>query len=80
MDKLTSIKSKFFNKIDTVHGHCEECGEESIMVGIVQDFYRCTNCGEDTKQHVNGSIRYMKLSESDKKYIKENSNGETKIY
>ena len=34
-----------FNKIDTVHGHCEECEEEAIMVAIVQEYYRCTNCG-----------------------------------
>jgi uncharacterized Zn finger protein len=63
-----------FRKIDTVHGHCEECGEEAILVAIVSEYYRCTNCGHDTKQHINGSIRYMKLSESDKNFIKENVN------
>ena len=62
---------KLFNKIDTVHGHCEYCQEEAIMVAIVSEFYRCTNCGEDTKQHINGSIRYLKLDESDKKWLKE---------
>jgi PHP family Zn ribbon phosphoesterase len=60
-----------FNKIDTVHGFCEECEEEVILVAIVQEFYRCTNCGHDTKQHVNGRIRYMSLSESDRKFIKD---------
>jgi len=65
-------KFKTFNKIDTVHGVCEECQEDSILVAIVSDFYRCTNCGHDTKQHINGSIRYLKLDESDKKWIKEN--------
>ena len=63
-----------FNKIDTVHGICEECEEDSILVAIVSDFYRCTNCGHDTKQHINGSIRYLKLDESDKKWIKDNVN------
>ena len=62
---------KLFNKIDTVHGNCEECGEETILVAIVQEYYRCTNCGHDTKQHVNGRIRYMSLSESDRNFIKE---------
>ena len=67
---------KIFHKIDTVHGICEECQEDSILVAIVSDFYRCTNCGHDTKQHINGRIRYMSLSESDRKYIKEhNKNG-----
>ena len=49
-------KFKVFNKIDTVHGICEECEEDTILVAIVSDFYRCTNCGHDTKQHINGSI------------------------
>ena len=63
---------KAFSTIDTVHGFCEECEQESILVGVVTDYYRCTNCGADTRQHINGSIRYMKLSESDKAYIKQN--------
>ena len=71
---------KVFHKIDTVHGHCEECEEESILVAIVSDFYRCTNCGADTRQHINGSIRYLRLSESDKAYIKLNVNKTTWSY
>ena len=60
-----------FNKIDTVQGHCSEWREEVILVAIVQDYYRCTNCGHDTKQHVNGRIRYMQLTEDDKKFLRE---------
>ena len=60
-----------FSNIDTVVGHCHHCNEESILVAIVSEFYRCTNCGADTRQHVNGSIRYLKLSESDKSFIRE---------
>mgnify|MGYP003642347736 FL=1 len=63
---------KLFQKIDTVHGVCEECEEETILVAIVSEFYRCTNCGHDTKQHINGRIRYLKLDDTDKKFIKEN--------
>jgi len=59
------IELKLFNKVDTVVGHCEYCDENAILVGIVEDYYRCTHCGEDTKQHINGRIRYMKLEESD---------------
>ena len=62
---------KTFANIDTVHGHCEQCEEESILVSVVSDYYRCTNCGADTKQHVNGSIRYLRISEKDKEFIKE---------
>ena len=65
--------TRLFTNIDTVNGICEECNEESILVAIVSDFYRCTNCGHDTKQHINGRIRYLRLDETDKKWIKENS-------
>ena len=61
---------KMFQNIDTVHGHCEECQEESILVAIVSEYYRCTNCGHDTRQHVNGSIRYLKLDERDKEWLR----------
>ena len=39
-------------------------------MAIVSEFYRCTNCGADTKQHINGRISYIQLSESDKKFLK----------
>ena len=68
-DKKILIKA--FNNIDTVQGVCENCEEETILVGIVTEFYRCTNCGSDTKQHINGSIRYLQLSEKDKNWLKE---------
>ena len=68
MSKLTRV----FSKIDTVHGICEECEEDTILVAIVSDFYRCTTCGHDTRQHINGRIRYLRLDDSDKKWIKEN--------
>ncbi len=66
-----SNKFKTFSNIDTVHGICAECEEDTILVAIVSEYYRCTNCGADTKQHINGRIRYIKLSESDKKFIKD---------
>jgi len=68
-----SDKFKIFHRIDTVTGICEECNEEAILVAIVTEYYRCTNCGADTRQHINGSIRYLKLDESDKKWVKERS-------
>ena len=55
---------------------CEECKEETILVAIVTEFYRCTNCGHDTRQHINGSIRYLKLNERDKEFIKQNGQTE----
>ena len=65
-------KFKFKNSmfIDNVLGICPERKEEAFLVAIVHDYYRCTNCGEDTRQFVNGVIKYMKLSSDDKEFIK----------
>ena len=62
---------KLFNNIDTVQGTCEECKEETILVAVVSDFYRCTNCGSDTKQYINCRIRYLQLSDEEKNFLKE---------
>ena len=67
---------RLFNNIDTVNGYCDYCGEEGILVAIVPEYYRCTNCGEDTKQHINGSIRYLKLSKDDKEWLKNQKGSE----
>jgi len=67
---MTFKSVRLFNNIDTVNGHCDYCGEEAILVAIVPDYYRCTNCGEDTKQYINGSIKYLKLNDNDKEWLK----------
>ena len=59
--------SNFF--VDTVSGICPECKEHALLVAIVTDYYRCTNCGEDTRQYVNGSIKYLKLTDEDHKWL-----------
>ena len=72
-DKL----AQFLESIDTVHGHCPHCGEESILVAIVTDYYRCTVCGEDTKQYVNGSIKYLRISKEEEEWLKKRSSEST---
>ena len=62
---------KVFHKIDTVVGTCEECNEEAILVAIVTEYYRCTNCGDDIEQKVNGVIRYMKVNKETKMKLRE---------
>tara|TARA_R110002110_G_scaffold103714_1_gene262083 strand:- start:308 stop:550 length:243 start_codon:yes stop_codon:yes gene_type:complete len=61
-----------FSKIDTVMGKCIGCEERTILVAVVTDYYRCSNCGEDMRQYVNGSIKYLELTEKDKEYLKLN--------
>ena len=74
MEKL-SVKNKLhnsFKNINTVIGTCENCNEDTILVSIVSEYYRCVNCGADTKQHINGSIRYLQLTEEDKTWLRKN--------
>ena len=62
-------------QIDTVNGICPQCEEQAILVAIVTDYYRCTNCGEDTRQYVNGSIKYLRITNEDKKWLKKHKLG-----
>ena len=61
-----------FHNIDTVTGYCHQCEEDSVLVAIVTEFYRCTNCGADTKQHINGKIRYIRLTPDEQEYLRNN--------
>lgn len=67
---MTKNLESLLDSIDTVHGHCPECGEETILISIVEDYYKCTTCGEETKQYINGSIKYLKITEEDQRWLK----------
>ena len=69
-DKTHLIK---LGNIETVAGVCPHCEEDAILVAIVTDYYRCTTCGYDTKQYVNGSIKYIKLQEDEIEWLKNQS-------
>ena len=56
--------------VRTVSGTCPECHEDTLLVAIVTDYYRCTNCGEDTRQYVNGSIKYLKITKEDEEWLR----------
>jgi uncharacterized protein (DUF983 family) len=64
------VKTIKLGHIDTVSGICPQCEEDTILIAIVTDFYRCTSCGYDVRQYVNGSIKYLKLDNEDKKWLK----------
>jgi uncharacterized protein (DUF983 family) len=67
---MSNKLNNFLKSIDTVSGYCQHCSEETILVAIVDDYYRCTSCGEDTKQYINGSIRYIKLTQEDEIWLR----------
>ena len=51
---------------EIVSGHCPEWEMYTILVGLHRSFYRCTNCGFDVEQKVNGVIKYMRLDKNSK--------------
>ena len=44
---------------EIVNGKCPTCEEQTMLVGITPEVYRCINCGADLQQHVNGKISYL---------------------
>ena len=62
-----AIKQKIKFNTEVVKGLCPECDQDTLLVSLVPDFYRCSLCGNDLKQHINGKISYMPvLTTSDK--------------
>ena len=61
--------SKFFKrtfiklKPEIASGVCPHCEDVSSFVSIINDNYRCMNCGFDVKQKINGVIRYLPLGQ-----------------
>ena len=63
------IKKTIRFKTEVVNGVCPECNQETLLVSVVPEMYKCTVCGENLKQHINGKISYiptMALSEKEK--------------
>ena len=49
-------------KTEVTNGTCPICNETTVFVSIFSTIYRCITCGADTKQEVNGYIRFMPLA------------------
>ena len=46
-------------KTEVVNGVCPTCVQDTILISITRDFFRCITCGSDLKQHINGKISYI---------------------
>ena len=49
---------------EVVKGICPTCEEDTTLVGLTPEVYRCMNCGADLQQHVNGKISYLPVMTS----------------
>ena len=50
--------TKLFNT-EIVTGTCPTCDQKTLLVGIANSYYRCSACGVDLEQKVNGVIKYV---------------------
>ena len=48
-------------KPETTSRICPHCDAATSLISIVSDYYKCTNCGEEVKQEINGVIKYLPL-------------------
>ena len=44
------------------HGVCPTCEHEGLFVSINPKIFRCTTCGSDCKQYINGHIKYLPVA------------------
>ena len=49
-------------RTEVVNGVCPTCQADVIFVSLTEALYRCTNCGTDLEQKVNGVIQYIPAS------------------
>ena len=63
MDDTKWGKDTFGGKIDiqavVVNGICPTCESHVVFVSLYKNHYRCSNCGVDLEQKVNGVISYI---------------------
>ena len=53
------FKSKLKFKPEIITGVCPTCAEDTLLVSLTQEYYRCITCGTDLEQKVNGVIKYI---------------------
>ena len=61
--------TKIFNT-EIVTGTCPTCDEKTLLVGIANSYYRCSNCGQDLEQKINGVIKYIQADKNSKLTLK----------
>jgi len=48
---------------EIVNGVCPTCTQHTVLISICAHNFRCTNCGSDMKQKVNGVISYIPITD-----------------
>jgi transcription initiation factor IIE alpha subunit len=66
-------------KTEIVNGLCPACNFQVVLVSLANDHFRCTTCGSDLEQKINGKISYipvMSNNEKDKIRLEATRDGE----
>ena len=46
---------------EIVNGQCPSCNHFGIFISLEPSYYRCTSCGGDLEQKINGVISYIPI-------------------
>ena len=57
--KFGGHKGRVIIDTEIVNGTCPSCNADVIFVSLYRYVYRCSNCGMDVEQKVNGVISYI---------------------
>ena len=49
---------------EIVKGVCPKCVQPTVLISLYETMYKCTSCGENLEQKVNGVISYIPMSHS----------------
>ena len=51
-------------RTEVTNGDCPICHEHTVFVSLYRHVYRCISCGSDTRQKVNGVVKFMPIATS----------------
>ena len=54
-------------KTEIVNGKCPHCNFNVVLISLASDHFRCTTCGSDLEQKINGKISYIPIVASNQK-------------
>ena len=54
-------------KTEIVNGKCPHCNFDVVLISLASDPFRCTTCGSDLEQKINGKISYIPVMSSNQK-------------
>jgi DNA-directed RNA polymerase subunit RPC12/RpoP len=61
MLKIKKFKKSFQIAARIEYGICPYCNMLSPLLFLYKDFYRCSLCGEEVEQFINGVIKYIPI-------------------